>query len=721
MASSIPSRPVSLAQNEHSGSLDGSMTFEEAMANTDGLKVITLEKPMIVHKEPGFVSIGDLPAVNNLTDVLKKKTQFLDVIMGYEGPIDFKSLEQLFLQQRYADLPDPIRNKGRVEVAYNMQLVIVPCDDSKHHIIKHVKFVDGTKVLHSTILSMCSGQALEIDYQGRYRDGGRAFQYMLENMGGFQVRYQKLVPAGASNKVPKETEDIRRGFHFIKDHGPEDNAQGEFTIWTEEQVNDPSGPLYRWERGVIKEYLRCLADAGSQANTIRDWPLTLKSFTPWALNDVIMPLLPFLKEHAVIYIGRSQVGKSPLSYTLSSLISAYWLFQEGKTDTPPMFQTCSHLDYFRKEKGRKTKPRVFDDGNLNLEHPASVKAVTEVSGLDRKTIARWNASSYEKNQLCQICSNPYHKQIEPAMVLNTPSDFVPFQTFFNIVRPSFHKDFNDEDLMGIFKRSVVVVFTQVAIYIRLPGTQTDPVKRLAWPEGDVGMVSPCARPTYDAFLKGELVAQPSSFNDDLQWSLNLLQAAFDKEPVDTAFTVRGREMSTGRTFVKERRPTLAGISGDTVYYLHEAADLESAGPQTKKLKSVRSSSALLGTEKVEDANLKSDSSLSAPPAPAPSSHAAPGHGLVKKEPQETTPSAFKQAFGKRVLQLNISSGSETAAPAELPKPSPKDEASDSEKAVLAESSKSSSKDEMDVDEEFPYNLSQELEEEFEKCDDAGDE
>ena len=72
-------------------------------------------------------------------------------------------------------------------------------------------------------------------------------------------------------------------------------------------------------------------------------------------------------------------GKSPVSYTLSSVVSAYWLIQEEKEGSP-CFQTCNHLDYFRKEKGRRSKPRVFDDGDLNLEHPAGVKAVTASTG-----------------------------------------------------------------------------------------------------------------------------------------------------------------------------------------------------------------------------------------------------------------------------------------------------------------------------------------------------
>ena len=60
-----------------------------------------------------------------------------------------------------------------------------------------------------------------------------------------------------------------RGFQFVEEKGPEDNADGEFTVWTEEQVNDPSGPLHRWECGVIKEYPGCVANSGSHTKTIR--------------------------------------------------------------------------------------------------------------------------------------------------------------------------------------------------------------------------------------------------------------------------------------------------------------------------------------------------------------------------------------------------------------------------------------------------------------------
>ncbi|CAE7300219.1 unnamed protein product [Symbiodinium natans] len=646
MASRAPHRPVSLAQSLHNDALDGAITFDEAISHTDGLKLVRLEKPLIVHKEPGCITVGDLPAKDEITDEIKKKVQFLDVLMNWEGELDFKKIEELFFQQRYSDLPHPIRMNGQNETPYDMQVFIVSKGENKWDIVKHIKFAEGSKVLHSTIRSMCTGRALEIDYCKQYREGGRALQYLLEAMGGFQVRYQKLIPAGSSTKPVKETEDIRKGFAFIREAGPEENSDGQFTSWTEEQVNDPNGPLFKWDKGTIKEFLRCLADKGSQANTIQDWPLTLKSFTPWALNTIFAPILPRILEHAVILIGKSEVGKSPTAYTLANLASAFWLLQKGREHEKPSFQSCNHLDYFRKERGRTTKPRVFDDGNFNLESPASVKAVTEVTGFDRKTMARWNASSYEKNQLFVVCSNPYDRSAEPALPPQTNSDTVSFEVFYKLVRPSFQKDFDEEDLMGVFKRSVMIVFTDIGIYVRSPGTHRDPIKRVAWPDKDFGVVSLTARPTLSAYLKGHLQQLPPNHAEDMQWSLNLLQAALDGEEVPLCYTVTGKEFSTGKKYLNEVRPDLAGISGSTTHYFEDIP--ESTQPPTKKLRSVKSSSSLLA------------SSNAAPTTASAASFVAKDKVRVKQEPTDALQKsiAFKKKLGSRTLQINLSSSSE---------------------------------------------------------------
>ena len=283
--------------------------------------------------------------------------------------------------------------------------------------IKHVTFADGVKVTHTTIRSRAVGRALEIDYQKNYRDGSKASQY--EGLGGFQVRYHKMVPGNKSAKLIRQTEDIRKGFQYIQKNGPQDSVKGDFTTWAEEH-----------HKGI---------------------PAVSGRFTP---------------EHAIIWIEKSEIGKSPVSYTLAHLMSAFWLVPAERVDQHPSFQTTNHRDYFRNERDRRTKPRVYDDGNIKLARLASIKAVTEVSGVDRKTMARYNASSFEKNQFCQACSNPCDRSAEPPMAANVTSDRVDCENFYKIARPSFHKDFNEEDLIAVFKRSAVVVFTDIAIYFR---------------------------------------------------------------------------------------------------------------------------------------------------------------------------------------------------------------------------------------------------------------
>ena len=52
--------------------------------------------------------------------------------------------------------------------------------------------------------------------------------------------------------------------------------------------------------------------------------------------------------------------------------------------------------------------------------------------------------------------------------------------------------------MGVFKLSVMVVFTDGGIYARLPGTKRDPVKRTAWPDRGFAQQGPHCMPTKKA-------------------------------------------------------------------------------------------------------------------------------------------------------------------------------------------------------------------------------
>ena len=102
--------------------MDGSVTFKEAIANTEPFKTfqLKLEKPINVHKLVGNIKVTDFPANDDIHDSGKKKLQFLDVIAGHNGTFNFKEIETLFIQQFQN------RMTSRNLTPFNKQLFITP-------------------------------------------------------------------------------------------------------------------------------------------------------------------------------------------------------------------------------------------------------------------------------------------------------------------------------------------------------------------------------------------------------------------------------------------------------------------------------------------------------------------------------------------------------------------------------------------------------------------
>ena len=140
MASVPPQRPTSLARSMEDRKLNGEMTLQEALVCTGGMKPMCVDRPTIVHKAIGCVVVGDLPAKDEIVDIAKKRLQFLEVLIDWEGDLDLKELETLFFQQLYQDLPEPIKPKGAYIVPYTTQLELLEKGNRKWDIIKHIHF-----------------------------------------------------------------------------------------------------------------------------------------------------------------------------------------------------------------------------------------------------------------------------------------------------------------------------------------------------------------------------------------------------------------------------------------------------------------------------------------------------------------------------------------------------------------------------------------------------
>jgi len=204
-----------------------------------------------------------------------EESQLLHVLLGYEGALDLPHIEQLLLQRRYADLPDPIRMTRACIVPYTMQLFIIPRADGKLNIVKHIRFEGGTKVLDSTILAMNQGGPLEIDFHRHWWEGSQALQHMIEKLGEAQIRYYCLEP-NARKKLTKERQRLESGFSHIGSKGPRYDYNNALVECAEIEVADSPWRIYGWSVALLKESLRKHQASAQVAKTIEDYPLILK-------------------------------------------------------------------------------------------------------------------------------------------------------------------------------------------------------------------------------------------------------------------------------------------------------------------------------------------------------------------------------------------------------------------------------------------------------------
>jgi len=368
------------------GERDGVLSFEEACVQVQGLKLLGPQvKPLKSDRPSGDLCFIDLP-VRDLDRMGGKLEQFADIIQNFAVSGTFQidtefldtTLYPLCAQAKYRDLPEPFCLKIEPKVPYSLQIVIVPAhlppDQDQHYvdILKHV-YLHKNKVSSAECVSYCHGCAVRFDWGNQSRLALAALNYMLDRIGGKQLRIWTLAPK-YEKKQTLDQNARESGYRFIRDHGPRSNNRNQFMEWTDEQVHAPGGPLEGWPEGKVKEALHNYYRGRQNAKTIEYWPFTLKSFEPWFLDDVVVKMLPTMRQHSITWIGRTRVGKSLGSKTILFTQSKFEITQAECQDLVPSIVTAKHLDFFKAEPLTKFKPGVFDDGMLQRMDASFVKA-----------------------------------------------------------------------------------------------------------------------------------------------------------------------------------------------------------------------------------------------------------------------------------------------------------------------------------------------------------
>jgi hypothetical protein len=219
-----------------------------------------------------------------------RKPLFEDAAEDYaRDPDEFKNKTTKFLNEqvfelcchgRFKDLPAPLCLKTEPEVPYTMQLFLQPCRDEPTLLdtLKHIN-LHQHRMDVSALQSHCQGTPMLLDYGKKFNQGAMAWQYMMEQLLGFQIRFWCLSPqfdkaASCNNASTRED-----GYTSIREKGPKANNTNQFQEWADKQCNEiVNSPIYGWQEARVKEALGNHAKGRANARTLDFWPLTLKDF-----------------------------------------------------------------------------------------------------------------------------------------------------------------------------------------------------------------------------------------------------------------------------------------------------------------------------------------------------------------------------------------------------------------------------------------------------------
>ena len=480
-----------------------------------------LSSPIIKHTDRGDLRVCDLP-LRLMNEHGTFLVQVCDVVLG-QPAFNWEEITELCQIGQYKRLPAPLCLKEEPSIPYTMQLIIHKEDDDTHTVLKHLIFAPN-KMHVTAIKRFCYGQAMQISYGKNFQTGSVAVQYMMERLGGFQVRYYTLTPKAVAKTHPDR--DVRKkGYTFIRERGPKANNLNQFVEWTDEWINAEGSPIHGWSAGEVKESLSNYAKGKSGAKTIANFPVTLKKMYPAVLDNMMIPMLETHHKHGILWVGKSRVGKSTASKAAGFALSAFHIGKHERTDLEPSVVTAKRMDFFRLEPGTVFKPAIADDIPLHKLDTDEVKAFHDVGEEDALLWARWGGASFDMGQSRQSCVNPYHKAGEPTKSCSVFREEITLAEFINMVDVNFPKGSDAEDVMAYINRMHIVLLTDNWIYWRLADAGDANVPRMEWPTPDPkkrDLFVPEVREILKAYKKDNKY-RPAQYESDFAWDVELVR------------------------------------------------------------------------------------------------------------------------------------------------------------------------------------------------------
>ena len=161
----------------------------------------------------GDVFLGDLP-LRNVDSTGGKLEQYADIICNVQlnATQDFldNTWYRLLIQEKYSELPAPFCVKKEPTVPYSLQILVLPAANPPNQevkfvdIVKHV-YLHKNKLTSKECLETCQGSTFKFDWGQQVRVALMALNYMMDRMGGMQLRLWTPKPKFEKKATPRPT------------------------------------------------------------------------------------------------------------------------------------------------------------------------------------------------------------------------------------------------------------------------------------------------------------------------------------------------------------------------------------------------------------------------------------------------------------------------------------------------------------------------------------
>jgi hypothetical protein len=376
--------------------------------------------------------------------------------------------------RHWTDLPEPIRFKGAPADASKMDFIQV---DLAHGNVDILKVLYLPRPISSQVAeSLCSGQPYVPVFRAGPWNIKKGVQWLLGRLGGYQVRWfvleEKAPPDHSSKPLwsPANSE-LEEGIYHINAHAPECDALNEQNFWILVNIKPDSGsPIAGWPESKVRQMCQNKSKGLGGAVSMTDFPLTTFSLKPFLHNVLLPHLYPLLTNFGVLLLGCPGVGKTPFVIIMSMAIGRRHVRQCGSEGFKPGWRRAKSLDNFRHKAPQVQEALFLDDPCRSKVAMADLKSFLTCDE-DGAVESRCNDTKMLRNQMRAYASNDL---AEERFECGPRETVISEENFFSLLGDFFAGD-KEKDVLAVLKNSIVFMFGNRALYLRLPSERRDAV------------------------------------------------------------------------------------------------------------------------------------------------------------------------------------------------------------------------------------------------------